>query len=106
MSRFLTAVALVFAVGTAVNAADHVGGHYRSNGAYVAPYSRSSKDTSYNNNWSVRPNVNPYTGQAGSLRPTWNDRAPSSSRSSSYFGSPSRSGAGNGYGQGYGYSGR
>ena len=56
----------------------HVRGYYRSNGTYVAPHWRSSPDHSYNNNWSVSPNVNPYTGVQGTRQPTWNDRAPSS----------------------------
>lgn len=55
----------------------YVRGYYRKNGTYVQPHYRSSPDKSYNNNWSVRPNVNPYTGQQGTRSPTWNDRAPS-----------------------------
>jgi hypothetical protein len=76
------------------NAQQHVRGHYRHANPYTQPYRtqpqyiqphyRSAPDSSYNNNWGVRPNVNPYSGQRGSLSPTWNDRAPS--RSS--FGSP------------------
>ena len=30
---------------------------------------RSTPDTSYNNNWSTTPNVNPYTGQPGTRQP-------------------------------------
>ncbi len=59
-------------------------GYYRSNGTYVAPHWRSSLDHSYNNNWSVSPNVNPYTGVQGTRQPTWNDRAPSSNSLGGY----------------------
>ncbi len=56
----------------------YVQGYYRSDGTYVAPHWRSSPDGSYNNNWSVSPNVNPFTGRRGTRRPTWNDRPPES----------------------------
>ena len=68
------------------NAQQHVRGHYRDNGRYVQPHYRSSADSSYNNNYSVRPNVNPYTGERGSLSPTMNDRAPSRSSFSNPYG--------------------
>ena len=52
----------------------YIQGYYRSNGTYVAPHWKSSPDRSYNNNWSVKPNYNPYTGKRGTRNPTWNDR--------------------------------
>ncbi len=54
----------------------HVRGYRSGNGGSVAPHYRSSPDSSYNNNWSVSPNVNPYTQRQGTLSPTFNDRAP------------------------------
>lgn len=45
---------------------DYVRGYYRSNGTYVAPHYRSSRDGNFSNNWSTYPNINPYTGQMGS----------------------------------------
>lgn len=56
-----------------------VNGYFRSDGTYVQPHYRSAPDNSYNNNWSVSPNVNPYTGQRGTLSPTWDDNPPSDS---------------------------
>jgi len=55
----------------------YVHGYMRHDGTYVAPHYRSHPDSSYNNNWSVSPNVNPHSGQMGTRSPTWNDRAPS-----------------------------
>jgi hypothetical protein len=80
MLKTAFAAAILVALGAYADASDYVPGHYRSNGTYVTPYYRSGRDTSYNNNWTVRPNVNPYTGRQGSLSPTWNDRAPTYSR--------------------------
>src|SRR5262249_42349623 len=53
-----------------------VDGYTRRDGTYVQPHHRSNPDSSYNNNWSVSPNTNPYTGQMGTRQPTYNDRPP------------------------------
>ena len=42
-----------------------VNGYYRQDGTYVQPHFRSSPDRNPYNNWSVKPNVNPYTGVPG-----------------------------------------
>jgi hypothetical protein len=47
---------------------ENVGGYRRSNGTYVNPYQRSAPDSTLNNNYSTKGNVNPYTGQPGSRR--------------------------------------
>jgi len=44
-----------------------VRGYYQSDGTYVQPHMRSAPDSSYNNNWPSSPNVNPYTGQQGTV---------------------------------------
>lgn len=49
--------------------ADYVEGHFRSNGTYVAPYYRSSPDSSLDNNYSTKGNINPYTGKKGTRNP-------------------------------------
>lgn len=51
-----------------------VKGYYRSNGVYVAPHYRSSKDGYHNNNWSVEGNVNPHTGRPG-YKKRWKKRS-------------------------------
>ncbi len=55
----------------------NVKGHYRSDGTYVQPHTRSEPNKSYNDNWSTSPNTNPYTGKQGTNSPTWDDKAPS-----------------------------
>ncbi len=74
---FGLAIGLLVASVSWATAQVRVEGYTRNNGTYVAPHYRSSPDSSYNNNWSVSPNVNPYTGQQGSRSPTYNDRPPS-----------------------------
>jgi hypothetical protein len=43
----------------------HVRGYYRKDGTYVRPHYRSAPDGNFNNNWSTKGNVNPYTGEPG-----------------------------------------
>jgi hypothetical protein len=42
-----------------------VRGYYKSNGTYVAPYTRTSPNGTKNDNWSTVGNTNPYTGRQG-----------------------------------------
>ena len=53
-----------------------VNGYTRSDGTYVQGYWRSSPDNSYNNNWGVKGNTNPYTGEQGNLSRTNDDQYP------------------------------
>ena len=76
MERILIALVLVLTLQAEASAQVRVDGYMRRDGTYVAPHYRSRPDNSYNNNWGVSPNTNPYTGQAGRDRPTWNDRPP------------------------------
>jgi hypothetical protein len=46
-----------------------VRGYFRRDGTYVQPHMRSAPDSSFNNNWSTYPNINPYTGQQGTRQP-------------------------------------
>ena len=49
-----------------------VQGYYRNNGTYVQPHHRSSPDSSKFNNYSTSGNINPYTGQSGTVDPYGN----------------------------------
>lgn len=66
--RFLMVAALLAASAPAL-AQQRVDGYTRQNGTYVDPYMRSSPNNTQTDNWSVKPNVNPYTGQAGTHNP-------------------------------------
>ena len=51
------------------NVAVPVSGHVTKTGTYVAPHYRTAPDHTKVNNWSSKPNVNPYSGKAGSRDP-------------------------------------
>ncbi len=70
------ALAALLFFATAATAGEYVNGYFRSDGTYVQGHWRSSPDSSYNNNYSTKGNYNPYTGQKGTQRPTWNDNSP------------------------------
>lgn len=43
-----------------------VNGYYKSNGTYVQGYTRSSPNSTVQDNYSYKGNSNPYTGETGS----------------------------------------
>lgn len=47
----------------------HVNGYVNSHGTYVAPYYRTAPNGTKLDNWSNKPNVNPYTGKEGTKDP-------------------------------------
>lgn len=71
-------------------------GYMRRDGTYVAPHYRTAPDANRYNNWSSQPNVNPYTGQRGTVDPY---RPPTYGGSNPY-GNPYRAPQSNPYGYG------
>lgn len=47
----------------------YVNGYYNSRGTYVQPHYQTAPDNNIYNNYSTQGNVNPYTGQAGTVNP-------------------------------------
>jgi hypothetical protein len=67
--KLVCGVALLASISGVAFAQVHVRGYTRSDGTYVAPYYRTAPDNTINNNYSTYPNVNPYTGQQGTIAP-------------------------------------
>lgn len=59
-------------IGSLASADVYVHGYTRSNGTYVAPYHRSSPNSTTLDNYSTQGNTNPYTGSTGYRNP-YND---------------------------------
>lgn len=74
--KVVLALTTLLLVTTSTFAAEYVRGYTKSNGTYVEGYTRSSPDSSYNNNYGVKGNTNPNTGSQGTASPTYNDRTP------------------------------
>lgn len=47
----------------------HHGGYVKKDGTYVQPHYQTAPDNTRVNNWSSKPNVNPYTGKEGTKDP-------------------------------------
>ena len=61
--------ALAFGPAMAKGGSHAVKGHVTKNGAYVAPHNATNPNGTKADNWSSKPNVNPYTGKAGTVDP-------------------------------------
>jgi len=77
LAAALTLALIVLAPLAAWAGETYVDGYYRKDGTYIAPHWRSTPDSSYNNNWSTWPNINPHTGQQGTREPKVYDVNPS-----------------------------
>lgn len=49
----------------------YVRGHTTKSGTYVPSHRRTYADSTQRNNWSSKPNVNPYTGKLGTKTPRY-----------------------------------
>ena len=72
MKLFLAGLALIFAA--AALADTQVKGYYKKNGTYVEPHYRSSPNSTTNDNYSTKGNINPYTGKEGTRNPEQNNQ--------------------------------
>jgi hypothetical protein len=59
----------MFAITQAQAETVRVKGHVNRNGVYVAPHVRTAPDSRTTNNWESKPNINPYSGKAGTVDP-------------------------------------
>ena len=48
-----------------------VKGHFKKDGNYVAPHRATNPNQTQRDNWSSKPNVNPYTGKPGEKDPRY-----------------------------------
>lgn len=71
MKTTLGIIALAILCSGAANAqrATAVRGHVMRDGVYVAPHMRTAPNSTTTDNWSSRPNTNPYTGKSGTVDP-------------------------------------
>jgi opacity protein-like surface antigen len=69
MKMFVLALVAAALIAPSASAQVHVKGYVNKNGTYVAPYYRSSPNSTTLDNYSTKGNVNPYTGKAGTVNP-------------------------------------
>jgi hypothetical protein len=67
---FAIATALALLGGTAMaQGYNYHQGYFNQNGTYVQPHYQTNPDNNPFNNWTSRPNTNPFTGQPGTRNP-------------------------------------
>ena len=94
---FVSAIGLLLLGGeVSAQGTTYQPGYMRRDGTYVAPHYRSAPDGNRYNNWSSQPNVNPYTGQRGTVDPY----RPPSYAPSNLYANPYRAPPSNSYGYG------
>ena len=74
MKTFILTLALLVGAifsATAQTNSNHVyvDGYYKTNGTYVQGHYRTAPNNTINDNFSTYPNVNPYTGDVGTIKP-------------------------------------
>lgn len=69
MMRILIPLALLISLPALAGGRVHSSGYVRKDGTYVAPHERSAPNSTKQDNWSSKPNVNPNTGEKGSKDP-------------------------------------
>mgnify|MGYP000673873809 FL=1 len=58
-------------IGIPSGGSHSVRGHVRKDGTYVQPHRATNQNQTQRDNWSSKPNVNPYTGKPGSKEPQY-----------------------------------
>lgn len=70
MRKTLIAISIASIIAAPTFArSSQVDGYVKRDGTYVAPHQRTTPNATRTDNWSSRPNTNPYTGQAGRVDP-------------------------------------
>jgi len=78
MKAIIAGIGLLLVSSAASAQGSHyVEGYTRSNGTYVAPHYQTNANGNAYDNWSSRPNINPYTGQQGTVNPNNVQESPS-----------------------------
>lgn len=65
----LALAAFIGCIASTASAQVYHRGYVRQDGTYVQPHWQSSPNSTPNDNWSSRPNVNPMTGREGTRNP-------------------------------------
>lgn len=68
MKKILFLTLLLFSINTFASTRVH--GYKKRDGTYVAPHHRSDPNRTQRDNYSSKPNVNPYNGKKGTKEPT------------------------------------
>ena len=70
MRSKISLIALIcLASSPALAGSNRVNGYIKRDGTYVQPHQRTTPNATRTDNWSSKPNYNPYTGKTGTVDP-------------------------------------
>lgn len=70
INTLLLAIALTSLPSLVMSTSSHnVRGYTKKDGAYVAPHRATNPNKTQRDNWSSKPNTNPYNGKQGTKEP-------------------------------------
>jgi hypothetical protein len=69
LAACLLACAIAAPAPTLAKASHNVKGYVKKNGTYVAPHKQTNPNGTQRDNWTSKPNANPYTGKDGTKEP-------------------------------------
>lgn len=81
LKKALLCVAVGVLPATAIAQTVYVRPHVRSDGTYVPGHHRTAPNSTKTDNWSSKPNTNPYNGRQGSIDPYKAPQMPQQRRS-------------------------
>jgi hypothetical protein len=70
MKKYLIFLIYIFPLISLATSSHSVRGYTKKNGTYVAPHKATNPNYTQRDNWSSKPNTNPYTGKKGSKEVT------------------------------------
>jgi hypothetical protein len=76
MKKLVIFLLATLALSNVALADEYINGYYREDGTYVQPHYQTAPDNNLYNNYSTQGNLNPYTGQAGTVNPNQLNTAP------------------------------
>ena len=69
MKKFLCLLIYMFPLLAWATSNHYVKGYTKKDGTYVAPHRATNPNKTQRDNWSSKPNTNPYTGKQGTREP-------------------------------------
>jgi len=69
MKRILLLLLCFFSISVWATSSHNVKGYTKKDGTYVAPHKATNPNKTQRDNWSSKPNTNPYNGKQGTKEP-------------------------------------
>jgi hypothetical protein len=71
MTKFiaLCLISCFFMISVSAKGSHNVKGYVKKNGTYVATHKQTNPNGTQRDNWTSKPNANPYTGKDGTKEP-------------------------------------